>query len=114
MVSDDEGTSWRQVESPVSSDLVAVRFVSAYQGFASGHDGVILATTDGGEHWTNIGAGLPDAPVNSVVVDPSDAKTLYVGTVVRPERVPAIVTSGFWNTGRTFVGSAASRATPSG
>jgi len=52
VVSDDEGTSWRQVESPVSSDLVAVRFVSAYQGFASGHDGVILATTDGAEHWS--------------------------------------------------------------
>ncbi|MEX3941867.1 YCF48-related protein [Paraburkholderia sp. BR10937] len=35
----------------MSSDLVAVRFVSAREGWASGHDGVILVTADGGEHW---------------------------------------------------------------
>ena len=52
VVSDDEGATWRQVKVPVSSDLVAVRFVSARQGWASGHDGVILATTDAGDHWT--------------------------------------------------------------
>jgi photosystem II stability/assembly factor-like uncharacterized protein len=52
VVSDDEGHTWRQVSVPVSSDLVAVRFASARQGFASGHDGVILATRDGGEHWS--------------------------------------------------------------
>ena len=51
VLSDDEGQTWRQVTPPVSSDLVAVRFVSARQGWASGHDGVILATRDGGEHW---------------------------------------------------------------
>jgi photosystem II stability/assembly factor-like uncharacterized protein len=51
VLSDDDGQTWRQVASPVSSDLVAVRFVSAGRGWASGHDGVILATTDGGEHW---------------------------------------------------------------
>jgi photosystem II stability/assembly factor-like uncharacterized protein len=51
VLSDDEGRTWRQVGSPVSSDLVAVRFVSARKGWASGHDGVILASDDGGEHW---------------------------------------------------------------
>ncbi|HSV47048.1 MAG TPA: YCF48-related protein [Ramlibacter sp.] len=51
IVSDDEGKTWRQASSPVSSDLVAVRFVSARRGWASGHDGVILATEDGGERW---------------------------------------------------------------
>jgi len=51
VLSDDEGRNWRQAASPVSSDLVAVRFVSARRGWASGHDGVILATQDGGEHW---------------------------------------------------------------
>jgi photosystem II stability/assembly factor-like uncharacterized protein len=52
VLSDDEGVSWRQAASPVSSDLVAVRFVSARRGWAAGHDGVVLATQDGGEHWT--------------------------------------------------------------
>lgn len=50
-LSDDAGRTWRQVASPVSSDLVSVRFVSARQGWAAGHDGAILATADGGEHW---------------------------------------------------------------
>ncbi|MGY2488426.1 YCF48-related protein [Cupriavidus sp. CP313] len=51
VLSDDDGLTWRQVKSPASADLVSVRFVSARQGWAAGHDGVILATTDGGEHW---------------------------------------------------------------
>ena len=51
VLSDDDGVTWRQTASPVSSDLVAVRFVSPSRGWASGHDGVILATQDGGEHW---------------------------------------------------------------
>jgi photosystem II stability/assembly factor-like uncharacterized protein len=52
VLSDDEGKTWRQAASPVGSDLVAVRFASAKRGWASGHDGVILATSDGGEQWT--------------------------------------------------------------
>jgi photosystem II stability/assembly factor-like uncharacterized protein len=51
VVSDDEGKTWRQVRTPVSVDLVAVRFVTARKGWASGHGGVILATADGGESW---------------------------------------------------------------
>jgi len=51
VLSDDNGETWHQVESPVGSDLVAVRFVTARQGWASGHGGVVLATSDGGEHW---------------------------------------------------------------
>ena len=35
-------------------------------------------STDGGEHWTNIGSNLPDAPANSIVVDPNDENTVYV------------------------------------
>lgn len=66
VVSGDGGRSWRQVSSPVSSDLVAVRFVSARHGWASGHDGVILASVDGGEHWVKqldgrMAAGLLEA-----------------------------------------------------
>jgi photosystem II stability/assembly factor-like uncharacterized protein len=52
VLSDDDGRTWRQVASPVSSDLVAVHFAAPERGWVSGHDGVILATTDGGEHWT--------------------------------------------------------------
>ncbi|HWU22660.1 MAG TPA: hypothetical protein VN088_14090 [Nocardioides sp.] len=58
---------------------------AAYGGFGAatpGNSGHLFATTDGGTHWANIGSGLPDVPINTVVLDPSDSKTLYVGTDV--------------------------------
>ncbi|HJQ04470.1 MAG TPA: hypothetical protein VJ872_03445 [Nocardioides sp.] len=58
---------------------------AAYGGFGAatpGNSGHLFATSDGGAHWTNISTGLPDVPINSVVLDPSDSKTLYVGTDV--------------------------------
>jgi photosystem II stability/assembly factor-like uncharacterized protein len=42
---------WKQASVPVSSDLTAVFFVDDKQGWAVGHDGVILHTADGGEKW---------------------------------------------------------------
>src|SRR6187455_2026990 len=48
LVSADDGKSWRQSPVPVSSDLVSVFFVGERKGWAVGHDGVILATADGG------------------------------------------------------------------
>ena len=49
--STDGGASWKQASVPVSSDLTAVFFVDDKQGWAVGHDGVILHTADGGEKW---------------------------------------------------------------
>lgn len=49
--SDDQGANWQQATVPVSSDLVAVSFPSPQRGWAVGHDGVVLATTDAGATW---------------------------------------------------------------
>lgn len=49
--SDDNGGSWHQAYVPVETDLVAVQFVTPMQGWASGHDAVILHTEDGGKTW---------------------------------------------------------------
>ncbi len=49
--SDDDGAIWQQASVPVSSDLTAVYFPSAKQGWAVGHGGVILHSTDGGKSW---------------------------------------------------------------
>ena len=38
----------------------------------------LYRSIDGGAHWTNISSNLPNAPTNSVVVDPNDANTVYV------------------------------------
>lgn len=51
LLSDDNGTSWRQAAVPVSVSLTAVQFVDANTGWAVGHGGVVLASRDGGEHW---------------------------------------------------------------
>jgi photosystem II stability/assembly factor-like uncharacterized protein len=51
LVSTDSGATWKQAAVPVSSDLAAVYLVNDRKGWAVGHDGVVLATTDGGEHW---------------------------------------------------------------
>jgi photosystem II stability/assembly factor-like uncharacterized protein len=45
-------SDWVQASVPVQSDLVAVHFVDALNGWATGFDGVILHTADGGAHWT--------------------------------------------------------------
>ncbi|HHQ2900898.1 TPA: WD40/YVTN/BNR-like repeat-containing protein [Pseudomonas aeruginosa] len=49
--SDDGGRSWQQVPSPVSSDLVQVRFSDERNGWIVGHDSVLLHTSDGGDSW---------------------------------------------------------------
>ena len=52
LLSDDDGRSWRQAQQvPVRSGLNAVAFADAKSGWAVGHDGAILLTVDGGEHW---------------------------------------------------------------
>jgi len=38
----------------------------------------VYRSTDGGAHWANISSNLPNAPANSILVDPNDANTVYV------------------------------------
>lgn len=51
VLSDDQGTTWRQASVPVATLLTAVDFVNDSTGWAVGHGGTILKTTDGGETW---------------------------------------------------------------
>ena len=50
--SDDQGKIWHQASVPVRSDLVAVYFPTPANGWAVGHDGVVLHSADGGVTWT--------------------------------------------------------------
>jgi photosystem II stability/assembly factor-like uncharacterized protein len=53
VLSDDAGATWRQAEAvPTTTTLTAVTFIDARAGWAVGHGGVVLGTTDAGEHWT--------------------------------------------------------------
>jgi hypothetical protein len=40
----------------------------------------VYGSTDGGAIWSNLTTNLPNAPANSIVVDPNDANTVYVAT----------------------------------
>jgi hypothetical protein len=70
---------------PVSSialdghDATGRTAYAAVMGFGAGH---VLKTTDGGANWTDITGNLPDAPADSVIVDPNDGNIIYVGTDV--------------------------------
>jgi photosystem II stability/assembly factor-like uncharacterized protein len=71
VVSSDNGATWKQSPVPVSSDLTAVYFVDAREGWAAGHDGVILHTADGGDTWT---LQLNGRTVNDLLVKAMEAK----------------------------------------
>ncbi|MBN3768047.1 YCF48-related protein [Burkholderia sp. Se-20378] len=52
LLSDNRGATYRQAKAvPVSSTLTSVSFIDARTGWAVGHWGAILKTTDGGETW---------------------------------------------------------------
>jgi photosystem II stability/assembly factor-like uncharacterized protein len=67
-LSDDEGKTFRVAKSvPAQVTLTAVHFADASHGWAVGHLGVILATTDAGETWTLQRQGVDkDQPLLSV------------------------------------------------
>lgn len=50
--SDDDGKTWKRAKAPAAPLLTAVDFVDAKNGWAVGHDSVILASNDAGETWT--------------------------------------------------------------
>lgn len=53
LLSDNNGVNWRQSRAvPSSVALTAVSFVNADVGWAVGHAGLILHSTDGGETWS--------------------------------------------------------------
>ncbi|WP_265945059.1 WD40/YVTN/BNR-like repeat-containing protein [Dechloromonas sp. A34] len=48
----DDGKSFRQAAAvPTRAPLTSVHFIDNKRGWAAGHDGTILSTGDGGEHW---------------------------------------------------------------
>jgi len=50
--SDDNGKTWTQAERvPTQATLTSVDFADEKNGWAAGHDRVIVATTDGGKTW---------------------------------------------------------------
>jgi photosystem II stability/assembly factor-like uncharacterized protein len=51
LLSDDQGSTWRQAKVPTRATLTGVWFHDAKLGWAVGHDEVVVRTEDGGENW---------------------------------------------------------------
>lgn len=64
--SDDQGESWKQAEVPVSVTLNAVCFPSEQQGWAVGHDSVVLHSSDYGKTWHK---QLDGSMINQPILD---------------------------------------------
>jgi hypothetical protein len=56
-------------------DATGATVYATIMGFGVPH---LYRSTNFGATWTNVSANLPDAPTNSVIVDPNDANTVYV------------------------------------
>jgi hypothetical protein len=86
------GTSWTEITAglptrwitriavdPASADIAYV----SVSGYRNGDPGAhVFRTANGGTTWTDISAGLPDAPINDVVLDPRNPAVVYAGTDV--------------------------------
>ncbi|MEM1245787.1 MAG: hypothetical protein AAGA81_05330 [Acidobacteriota bacterium] len=90
-----DGQSWRNVDEALArAGAPEDRWVSrvlasqhsqerafvAKNGYRRDDFGAYLyRTDDGGKSWTEIGTGLPDAPISVVLEDPRNANLLYIG-----------------------------------
>jgi hypothetical protein len=88
----DTGGTWTEITAglparwithvevdPASADTAYV----SVSGYRNGDPGAhVFRTANGGATWSDISAGLPDAPVNDVVLDPRNATVLYAATDV--------------------------------
>lgn len=59
-----------------ANDASGSTAVVAVMGFGVGH---VWRTTDAGQSWTNISGNLPDAPADSVLVDPVNPNHIFAG-----------------------------------
>ncbi len=89
------GDTWTEI-TPAGNNGAWVRRITVdlndknkiyvcYSGY--NNDGVtptkhVWYSSDQGTNWSDISGNLPDAPVHSLVIDPTDSQTLYAGTEV--------------------------------
>lgn len=60
-------------------DPTAQTIFVTVQGYStSPAEPIVYLSTDAGAHWTNISSNLPNAPANSIAVDPNNANIVYV------------------------------------
>ncbi|MBC8145783.1 MAG: hypothetical protein H7X80_09355 [bacterium] len=81
----DDGALWLKAQNlPVRfpTDLTydpidRNRVYATFSGFKTGH---VFVSNDNGAMFTDITANLPDVPVNTIEIDPTDSRRLFIGT----------------------------------
>ncbi len=88
-----ENDNWVEITPPENNKAWVRRIIAdrndkskiyaVYSGY--NNDGVtptkhVWYSGDQGVTWTDISGNLPDVPVHTILINPSDAKTLYIGT----------------------------------
>ena len=86
IVSADQGQSWAQAKVPVSVDLVALAFPSEPKGWAVGHGGVVLHSSDGGMTWEKQFDGLQASKLAIDYYSSNQAQTPNAGEFLAKER----------------------------
>ena len=79
------GSVWNQQQYVMSSIAVDPNDPTGNTAYATAMGfglGNVSKTTDQGLHWWQVGLQLPNAPVNTILIDPDDSSTFYVGTDV--------------------------------
>jgi photosystem II stability/assembly factor-like uncharacterized protein len=62
ILTSSDGTRWQQAVVPVDVPLTATTFVDEKEGWAVGHAGLVLHSSDSGQHWS-IQSRIEGAPV---------------------------------------------------
>lgn len=81
--SDDEGQTWNQAKVPVSVTLTSLSFSDAQNGWATGHSGIVLGTTDGGQNWVKLFDGKRAAEIVSSEAKKSNATPAQIADAER-------------------------------
>ncbi|MFM2066238.1 MAG: hypothetical protein RLZZ584_1147 [Pseudomonadota bacterium] len=80
LLSDDEGKAWRQARSvPARNTLTAVHASDATTLWAVGHGGLMLKSTDAGEHWQRVATPAQTRDVLLSVLVQAGGRGLAVG-----------------------------------
>lgn len=85
----DNAPNWTTVSGGINANRMCLDFAIdphdndvVYAAFGGYQSDNVWKSSDGGQSWTNISANLPEAPVRSVTVHPTDSSNVYIGTEV--------------------------------
>jgi photosystem II stability/assembly factor-like uncharacterized protein len=112
LTTDGGGPTWIPLTDDFPSEAISGKSLALYPGnpdmlyaAASGPNGGILKTIDGGSHWDYLFSDVfSAATVNALIIDPTDSNTIYVAVSgPAPEVNGGVYRLHFANTGSTWM-----------